>query len=470
MHTRSHTHPRTAADIRARAVTASHGIALGVLLGVAAGTAACTPPVATPASGVPALGSSTATPRNQPWPLTFEPQALPLGSASAQPQLTASADGVILSWLETRDDTATLKFSERSATGWSEARSVATGRDWFVSWADVPSVLRLRDGTLVAQWLKAVDLATEAYDIRVSTSRDEGRTWTRPFAPHRDGTRTQHGFVSLFEWPASADARSDLGLIWLDGRNQALKANETEGGAMGLRYARFDVRAPAPRDTPRADGPVDDRVCECCPTSVAVTSDGVIAAFRDRSPREIRDIHTTRFENGAWTPPTPVHVDNWDIESCPVNGPAIAAQGRTVVVAWFTVTDDTGHANVAFSGDAGRTWGQAIQVDDRASRGQVDVELLDDGSAAVTWIEFEDQRSRFKVRRVDAAGARSEALEITAGPGAADAADARRVSGIPRLAKMGNDLIFAWAESQSGGADDLNIKGAVARFPRTTAQ
>ena len=37
---------------------------------------------------------------------------------------------------------------------------------------------------------------------------------------------------------------------------------------------------------------------------VAVTSDGVITAFRDRSDKEIRDIAVSRLENGTWTPGT----------------------------------------------------------------------------------------------------------------------------------------------------------------------
>lgn len=429
------------------------------------GLMACRQPGAPPtATSTPGSGAGSGA--VVAWPLVLQPQAIGAGSASAQPQITTSDRGVIVSWLDATDGLATLRFTERTASGWSAPRTVASGRDWFVSWADVPSVLRLRDGGLVAQWLKSVDPDIEAYDINMATSSDDGRTWTRPFAPHGDGTRTQHGFVSLFEWPVGADGRADVGLVWLDGRDQELKASDAEGGAMGLRFARL---APGARTPPTpADAVVNDRVCECCPTSVAITDDGVIAAFRDRSPREIRDIHTTRFENGAWTPPRPVHVDNWQIESCPVNGPAISARGQRVAVAWFTVKDDVGHAYVAFSDDAGRAWGPAIRVDDLASRGQVDVDLLDDGSAAVTWIEFAEQRSRFQVRRIDPSGARSAAVTIAA-PVEGPQTEPGRVSGIPRMARMGDDLVFAWAESRSGGEEDLNVKGAVARIPRSGA-
>lgn len=416
--------------------------------------AACGQPAAPPAADA---GRSAAVPAPLTWPVTIAAEAVPTEGGTAQPQLTASSRGVVLSWIEQRGGTATLRFSERADAGWSPAQAVASGDDWFVSWADVPSVQRLADGRLAAQWLKAVDLAAEAYDIRIATSRDDGRTWTRAFAPHADGTRTQHGFVSLFEWPAGANGRRDLGLVWLDGRDQVLKADAPEGGAMALRTARFDLTTPAGAGRPTSEGVVDDRVCECCPTSVAITDDGVLAAFRDRSATEVRDIHTTRFENGAWTTPVPVHADNWQIDACPVNGPAISARGRRAAVAWFTVKEDVGQAYVAFSDDAGRTWGQAVRVDDGTSRGHVDVELLDDGSAAVSWIEFADARSQLRVRRVDGAGGRSAPITVAGAPGSG------QVSGIPRMARAAGTLVFAWAESGSGGESDAQVKAATAR-------
>ncbi len=448
----------------ARAVAAWGWLALASL-GMTSCTPSTTPPTpAATASTSSSTGGSAEPGRVVSWPLALQPQSIDAGAASAQPQITMSPRGAIVSWLDAADGLATLRFTERTASGWSAPRTVASGRDWFVSWADVPSVLRLRDGTLVAQWLKSVDPDTEAYDIKMATSRDDGKTWTRPFSPHADGTRTQHGFVSLFEWPAGANDGGDLGLVWLDGRDEQLKANEPEGGSMGLRYARLNVSAPTRTPAPPVDAVVNDRVCECCPTSVAITEGGPIAAFRDRSPTEIRDIHTTRFENGAWTAPQLVHADNWQIESCPVNGPAVSARASRVAVAWFTVKDDVGHAYVAFSTDSGRTWGEAIRVDEAASRGQVDVELLDDGAAAVTWIEFVDQRSGLRVRRIDPSGARSAAVAIAA-PVQAPQTESGRVSGIPRMARMGNDLVFAWAESRSGGEEDVSVKGAVARIP-----
>jgi hypothetical protein len=84
--------------------------------------------------------------------------------------------------------------------------------------------------------------------------------------------------------------------------------------------------------------------------------------------------------------------------------------------------------------------GRPIRVDDVGAVGRADVELLADGSAAVTWIEFAGQRSQFRIRRVEPSGARS-ASSTVAGIAAG------RASGYPRLARRGNELLFAWVDT-----------------------
>jgi hypothetical protein len=358
--------------------------------------------------------------------------ASPAGPATAQPQLTVSARGVLLSWIDRTGDLASLKFSERTGDGWTPARTVASGRDWFVNWADVPSVVRLADNSLYAHWLQKSGPDTYAYDVRLARSMDDGKTWTASFTPHNDGTKTEHGFASLFQMP-----RAGLGLIWLDGR--AMKsthgADHGGGGDMSVRGAIYDQTGKQ-----ISEAAVDLRVCECCPTAAAVTADGPIVAYRDRSPNEIRDIYVSRLVAGKWTEPAPVHRDNWQIAACPVNGPALSANGKTVALAWFTAKGDQGHTYVAFSTDSGKSFGKPVQLDDVSALGRVDAALLDDGSAAATWIEFADGKASFKMRRVRPSGERSPAITVS---GLA----AGRASGYPRMARFGNDLIFAWTES-----------------------
>jgi hypothetical protein len=206
-------------------------------------------------------------------------------------------------------------------------------------------------------------------------------------------------------------------------------------GDMSVRGAVYDQKG-----TQISEGPVDLRVCECCPTAAAVTAEGPIVAYRDRSPSEIRDIYVSRFVAGKWSEPLPVHRDNWQIAACPVNGPALSARGSAVALAWFTAKGDEGHTYVAFSNDSGKSFGNPIKLDDASALGRVDVALLDDGSVAATWIEFADGKAQFRMRRVKASGERSNAMTVAG-------LSANRASGYPRMAQSGNELIFAWTDS-----------------------
>ena len=71
---------------------------------------------------------------------------------------------------------------------------------------------------------------TYAYDAVVARSTDGGATWKRLGTLHRDGTQTEHGFVSFA--PDAGGVRA----IWLDGRASAAH----EDGATALRTFGLD--------------------------------------------------------------------------------------------------------------------------------------------------------------------------------------------------------------------------------------
>jgi hypothetical protein len=224
-------------------------------------------------------------------------------------------------------------------------------------------------------------------------------------------------------------------------------------GDMRVRFAAFDTSWKQVADTA-----IDTRVCECCPTTAVVTADGPIAAFRDRSADEIRDISVSRLENGKWTPSTSGPEDNWKIAACPVNGPMLAARGREVALAWFTAKGDAGQTFVTFSRDAGRTFGPPVRLDDAGALGRVDLVMLTDGSAVATWIEFADQRAQFRLRRIERSGAKSDPITVAGIEGS-------RTSGYPRVALNGDELVFAWTAS---GANGLEVRTATATVPATS--
>ena len=391
---------------------------------ITAGVASCI------ATSVLAIGLAQSTPQTPP-PLRIESVPSPAGANSSEPQFTVQGDRVILSWLEVSGERASLKFVERTPAGWSNAQTVASGTHFFVNSFDVPSVRALADGTLAAHWEERLgaDEDSDASKVMLSWSKDQGRTWSRPVSPHHDGTNTEHGFVSLFQAPGAG-----LGLVWIDGR---ATNPDTESGDMSLRASLYDASGKPLRETV-----VAPRVCECCSTSVAETSEGPIVAFRNRSATEVRDIYVSRFADARWSPPAIVHADDWMIQACPINGTSISARGRDVAVAWFMAKNDQGRAFVSFSRDAGRTFGAPVRVDDAGSLGRLGVQLLDNGTAAVIWIEKSTPRTQFRVRIISAAGVRSAPVTI------ADTEGSR----YPRMAQERDALLFSWVDTDKGSS------------------
>ncbi|HEX6161525.1 MAG TPA: sialidase family protein, partial [Thermoanaerobaculia bacterium] len=280
---------------------------------------------------------------------------------------------MLLSWLEpVQEKRYSLKFASYEKGSWSEARTIVTRDDFFVNWADFPSIVADARGTLFAHWLQKNGEGPYAYDVRVTSSSDGGRTWRPSRALNTDGKQAEHGFVSMVP-----RERGGVAIVWLDGREMKMDDSHGHAGAMTVRYANLDAALQASGETV-----LDPRVCECCTTAMTMTASGPVVAYRDRSEEEIRDISFTRLlPSGRWSVPRLVNRDDWKINGCPVNGPQLDARGRNAVMAWFTSGGGQPKVNVAFSKDAGASFEQAIRVDGGKPTGRVDVQLLRDGSA-----------------------------------------------------------------------------------------
>jgi hypothetical protein len=356
--------------------------------------------------------------------------ASPAGAGSRFPHLSATQDGVVMSWLQPgRDGEFSLRHATYSGGKWSPAGTVAQGTDWFVNWADFPSVVPVSQHTWVAHWLQQRPGNVYSYDVQLATSADGGRTWSQPHSPHDDGTATEHGFVTLLPDGGAAQ------VVWLDGRHTAA-AHDHSGGAMTLRGTVVGG------DATRPDQELDDRTCDCCQTDAARTRDGVIVVYRDRSEDEIRDIAAVRRTTDGWSEPAPVSRDGWRTDACPVNGPAVDARGDTVAVAWFTAPDRP-RVRLAFSQDGGRTFAPPIEVAVGATAGRVDTVLLDDGSAAVSWLADGPGSAEIRVQVFSPAGADGPPVAVAR-------SDVGRSSGFPRMALTGRGLIVAWTSTGDG--------------------
>ena len=362
--------------------------------------------------------------------------AVPASGESGQPNLAVGPKGdMYLSWIEVNNaGSRNLRFSKKSGEGWSEPRTIASSEALFVNWADFPSLLELADGTLAAHWPSTVP-ARGGYDVSVAISRDKGETWSAPVTPHRDGTPTEHGFVSL------APTSDGVAVIWLDSR-------KLDKGADDVSLMSTSVSLDGKIGT---ETEIDPRVCECCQPSSVPVPGGFLTVYRDRSDEEIRDIVITRFDGKEWSAPKTVFDDHWTISACPIQGPAISAAGDHIAVAWFTGANNTPKVQTALSSDGGKTFGSPIQIDEGNPVGRVDVVALDDGGAVVTWIEHSKRGGEVRARQVTAGGKAMEPVTV----GMTSIGNA---SGFPRVERAGDAIVFAWTDT-----DKRQIRTAMAR-------
>jgi hypothetical protein len=379
-------------------------------------------------------GCSTSEPESQPTaqpiaefvfptPRSIDP---PAGEGASAPELGPGASGPLLTWLEKEEDGGhVLRLSTLEGEQWTEARDLAFGDAFFANWADRPAAHAGAGGLVAAHWLEKLGASTYAYGARLVISTDGGEQWVDAGLLHDDESETEHGFVSYLE---SGEA---LRAFWLDGRAMA------NDEPMQLRTTLVTGEGSGASEI------LDDRVCECCDTSTAMTSRGAVVVYRNRSEEEIRDISIVRQLADGWSEPRLVFADGWVIPGCPVNGPAIAADGEKVAVAWYTGAGESSRVQIAFSSDAGESFEAPILLDGETPVGRIDLELGNQGEAFVTWIGSEGEVARVRLARITPDG------EIT-GPIAIAESSESRSSGVPRLIRDGGRLIVAWVDAEEG--------------------
>jgi hypothetical protein len=350
----------------------------------------------------------------------------PAAAGSIQPNWALASDGSpMLSWVErAASGTYSLRYAIRRGSAWSEARTIVAGRRFWRHPAEVPELLSLSDGTLLAHWVEKSDESSEVEFILVSSSRD-GIHWTAPAIAHKDRSPQQHGLASIVE-----SAPHEASILWL----QALKG---EDGPVSLM-----------RTIVGADGKeikeeqLDADVCSCCPTSTVKTAKGLLVAYRDHTSKDIRDIAVLRFENAKWSASKILNADKWEISACPVNAASAAAKDNRVAIAWYTEADDKPRVQLVFSSDSGATFTKPIKLNTGDTLGYASTALNGDGGAFVSWLEEAEKSTRVMVRLVSPAG--------VAGPVAQVAEGSRTSLGYPKIVRAGNETWIAWGDAKAG--------------------
>ena len=417
--------------------------------------AACHRDVPAPATAVTAAAAPAGL--DKPWSVHDWP--LPSTIGSAQPDLALTPDGrVLLSWISSVSGRRNaLQFVAMADNGhWQSApRTIAVGNTLMANWANVPHIAQTADGAFWVQFMQQRG-SGHAGDVALSHSSDGGFNWSAPIAVNDDGVEAEHGFAAL--WPASRDS---IGVAWLNG-GEGGDAGTAHGGAgmdaddgmqhgegrTSLRAAVFDM------NLQRGNAAVlDAKTCDCCQSEIVATARGPLLAYRDRSDQEVRDIVVVRNDGGNWGKPVLVHADGWVMRGCPVNGPAIAAHGDNVVVAWFTAANERPLVQVARSGDAGDSFGAPVVLEQGAAvQGRAAV-ALDARQAFVLWLrEDAGGQSLWLSRRSPDLARELQRIEVAKLQGRG------RGTGFPQIVLRDGDAYIAWTDIIDGAP---HLRGAV---------
>ena len=306
------------------------------------------------------------------------------------PSLTSERGGAVVSWVTKEGRGNALHAARIDGGRIKPSFKVTAGERWFLNPFDRPSVVALSTNRLVAHWLERIGTNTHGYGIRVKFSDNDGQSWGNTVVPHKDRTPVQHGFVHIR--PTSS---TGVQMIWLDGGRADLSA-PSASNPIALLSANVESSGEV-----IARSVLDGHVCSCCQPTVKTTEHGWLAAYRDRSPGEVRDIATIA-EDGRGVHSRTTLDDGWVINGCPLNGPALSVRESRAALAWFTAAGDQPQVRLAVSRDGGQTFEAPQDVATGAPLGQVGAVLLEDDSVLVSWLEFTGAEMELRVRQVAA--------------------------------------------------------------------
>ena len=348
-------------------------------------------------------------------------------NSNAQPSLISNDGFLSLSWISSNEgEKSTLNFSQLKDGKWVNPQTMATGSDWFVNWADFPTHA-INENLILSSYLKKSDSGTYTYDVILSLQKLSGEKIKEDFLLHTDGVKAEHGFVSIIP-----NHNQGFFITWLDGRNTVEKDLGGHHKPMTIRFAQITNEGDIINESE-----LDSVTCDCCQTSIAVTNNGPVVVYRDRSEKEIRDIYIARKINGIWKVPTPVHNDGWEINGCPVNGPKVAFNSNNLAVSWFTVSNEKPTVNLSFSKSNGASFGNPIKINDNDAIGRVDVAFLNPQEVLVSYIEGDDVGTYLRIKKISIDGKVSAPITISK-------IDGGRSTGVPQLEILDNEVFIVW--------------------------
>jgi hypothetical protein len=299
-------------------------------------------------------------------------------------------------------------------------------------------------------------------DIYLAMSRDGGRTFGAPTRVNQvpGDARLSGEQPPRVALVPRAGREPSIVVVWTS-RAQAgtrlVSAHSTDAGrsftTAGAARAQLSKLFFANLSQPDSSRALTGGVCYCCKTTLATDAAGTIyAAWRHVYDGNIRDIAFTKSTDGGrtFTPPARVSEDNWVLDGCPENGPALAVDdSKRVHAVWPTLipgatptSEPTMALFYAMSLDGRRfTPRQRIPTEGFPRHPQVALGKRDE--IVVAWDEQSGSTRRIAVARgsIDAKGAARFVRQAIG--------DARPAV-YPVLVTVDDGTVVAWTSGASG--------------------
>ena len=369
------------------------------------------------------------------------------GLANAHVTLASEGDRVAAAWAGTGPDGTNIYVAlsaDGARTFGQPVRVNDRTGDANVNGEQPPRVL-LKGTAVEVLWVSKRDGVS---GIRAASSSDGGLTFT----PAR--SITPAGLTGARGWEAATfGADGAVHAVWLDGRSATRPA--AVPGAPAAAHQHGDMRQDIYHATWKgsaapAETAVAVNVCFCCKTAVVTRGADVFVAWRHLFPGGVRDIAVARSTDGGSTFQAPVRVseDNWKIDACPDDGPAMTVDANGALrVTWPTLVKDPDGPRMAIfeatSADGGITFSARARIDGAAG-GPAHPRLAttSGGRSAVVWDEL-------------AGGVRRVMFRSPAGGTPAALSDGR-VASYPAIASAGEGFVVAWTD-QSGAPSSIHV-------------
>jgi hypothetical protein len=368
------------------------------------------------------------------------------GTEAAEPAAAPARDGTVyVAWVEHRGKEADVWLAHFDGEGMRLGPPVRVNpkAGEATAWrGDPPAVAVAPDGTVYVGWTARDEAAAHASTLYLSASRDGGRSFAAPSKVNDDAKPGMHGMHSL---AVAGDGR--VYVAWLDERDiEQKEPDPSKAPAHMHTESNRVVYFASSADGGRAFSPnlrVAGEVCPCCKTSLAVGEDGrVYVGWRQVLAGNFRHIAVASSEDGGQTfsPASIVSDDRWELQGCPVSGPALAA-GRpgALRVLWYTA-GEAGRPGLYWSEshDGGRTFSPRRVLAETTGRGTPALLQGEGGGLTAVW-EGVDGASPAAMRvRLDDGG--RAAAAVVAGGGE-----------LPAAAEAAGQLFVAYGAKDDGG-------------------